>query len=230
MYRQIELHEDDRIYQRILWRIYNKIKTLQINTVAFGLSSSPFLAIKTVQKLADDERDAYPLAATVLKKHLYVDNLLSGANNVSEARTLRDDIITVTSRGGFNMREWASNDERVLADLNSDTINPNLVLDKDNPLNTLGMMWRTHDDVLGYSVRSINLADKITKRTMYSEIAKIYDPLGILGPVILYAKRLMQILWQCKVDWDESIPSSIHKKWIDFASQLDLLNEVSIDR
>ncbi|XP_071581408.1 LOW QUALITY PROTEIN: uncharacterized protein [Temnothorax nylanderi] len=110
-------------------------------------SASPFLAIKTVQKLADDERDVYPAAARVLKEHLYVDNLLSGASTVNEARKLRDDVITVTSQGGFNMREWASNDKRVLADLNSDAINPNLIFDKDNPLNTLGMMWRTHHDM-----------------------------------------------------------------------------------
>jgi len=230
MYRQILLHENDQIYQRILWRQNDQIKTFQLNTLTFGVSSSPYLAIRTVQKLADDERDAYPDAARVLKTHLYVDDLLTGTNTVSEARALRDDIITILSRGGFNIRQWASNDERIIHDLNPDTVNPNLMLEKENPLKTLGIAWRAHNDKLCYSVRSIDRAERITKRMIYSEIAKIFDPLGILGPVILYAKKLMQNLWQCKVDWDESVPASVHKTWIEFATQLDLLNELTIDR
>jgi len=230
MYRQILLHENDQIYQRILWRQNDQIKTFQLNTLTFGVSSSPYLAIRTVQKLADDERDAYPDAARVLKTHLYVDDLLTGTNTVSEARALRDDIITILSRGGFNIRQWASNDERIIHDLNPDAVNPNLMLEKENPLKTLGIAWRAHNDKLCYSVRSIDRAERITKRMIYSEIAKIFDPLGILGPVILYAKKLMQNLWQCKVDWDESVPASVHKTWIEFATQLDLLNELTIDR
>ncbi|XP_011883759.1 PREDICTED: uncharacterized protein LOC105570914, partial [Vollenhovia emeryi] len=80
MYRQILLHEDDQIYQRILWRQNDQIKTLQLNTLTFGVSSSPYLAIRTIKKLADDEHDAYPDAARVLKTHLYVDDLVTEDN------------------------------------------------------------------------------------------------------------------------------------------------------
>lgn len=175
MYRQILLHEDDRIYQRILWRQNDKIKTFQLNTLTFGVSSSPYLAIRTVQRLADDERDAFPIAARILKTHLYVDDLLTGTNTISEARVLRDDIITLLSRGGFNIQQWASNDERIINDLAPDAINLNLVLDKDNSLKTLGIAWRAYDDMLRYSVRSINRVERITKRIIFSEIAKIFD-------------------------------------------------------
>ncbi|XP_070170934.1 uncharacterized protein [Polyergus mexicanus] len=230
MYRQILLHEDDRIYQRILWRQNKHIKTFQLNTLTFGVSSSPYLAIRTVQKLADDEGDAYPIAARVLKTHLYVDDLLTGTNTISEARALRDDIITLLSRGGFNIRQWASNDKRIINDLTPDAMNSNLILDKDNSLKTLGIAWRAYDDMLHYSVRSIDRVERITKRIIFSEVAKIFDPLGILGPIILHAKKLMQNLWRCKLDWDESIPPSIHTAWTDFAIQLDSLKELSINR
>lgn len=73
-------------------------------------------------------------------------------------------------------------------------------------------------------------AERITKQTVISEIAKIFDPLGILGPIILHAKKLIQDLWRSKIDWDESVPSSTHTAWIDFATQLDSINELSIDR
>lgn len=105
-----------------------------------------------------------------------------------------------------------------------------MILDKDNCLKTLGLSWHTHNDVLQYSTRSINYAGRIIKRVIFSEIAKIYDPLGILGPIILYAKRLMKSLWRNKLDWDESIPTDIHTTWINFATQLELINNLSIDR
>ncbi|XP_011689951.1 PREDICTED: uncharacterized protein LOC105451279 [Wasmannia auropunctata] len=230
MYRQVLLHEDDQRYQRILWRQDNQIKTFQLNTLTFGVSSSPFLAIRTIHKLADDEYDGFPNAARILKSHLYVDDLLTGTNNVDEARRLRDEIIALLSRGGFNIRQWASNEKRIIEDLNPDAVNSNLVLDKTNTLKTLGISWCTRDDVLRYSVRSINCAGKVTKRIVISEIAKIFDPLGILGPIILYAKKLMQDLWRSKLEWDESIPLSIHTAWIDFATQLDSITKLSIDR
>jgi len=48
MYLQVLLHQDDKRYQRILWRKNNKIRTLQFNTLTFGVSSSPFLAIRVL--------------------------------------------------------------------------------------------------------------------------------------------------------------------------------------
>lgn len=230
MYRQILLHKDDRAYQRILWRQNDQVKTFELNTLTFGVSSSPFLAIRTIQKLADDEYNAYPIAAQVLKKHLYVDDLLTGADSIEKARILRDEIIHLLARGGFHIRQWASNDERIVADLNTDAVNSNLILDKDNTLKTLGVTWHAYSDKLCYTTRSINHAEKITKRMIFSEIAKIFDPLGILGPSVLYAKKLMQDLWRCKLEWDESIPPSIHRTWKEFITQLDIINEISIER
>jgi len=72
MFRQILMHESDRRYQRILWRRHDKIETFQLNTLTFGILTSPFLAIRTVQKLAE-EHQTYPRAASILKAHLYDD-------------------------------------------------------------------------------------------------------------------------------------------------------------
>ncbi|XP_044010158.1 uncharacterized protein LOC122853802 [Aphidius gifuensis] len=86
MYRQILLHQDDRAYQRILWRVGDQIKTFELNTVTFGVTSSPFLAIRTIHQLADDEANHFPRAAHILKNDLYVDDLLIGASNISETQ------------------------------------------------------------------------------------------------------------------------------------------------
>ncbi|XP_067208500.1 uncharacterized protein [Linepithema humile] len=230
MFRQVWLHEDDRRYQRILWRRNDVIESYQINTLAFGVSSSPFLAIRTVQKLADDECDTYPRAAEILKKHLYVDDLLTGAETIEEVREIREEIIALLSRGGFTIRQWASNDERVINDLESKALHANFALNGNHTLKTLGVKWSTHDDKLHYMTHPINTTERVTKRNILSEIAKIYDPLGLLGPVILYVKKLMQDVWRCGLHWDESVPQNIYTEWLEFTRQWVSMERISFER
>lgn len=47
MFRQIRVHPDDRIFQRILWRDSRDqpVKTYQLNTVTYGIASATFLAV-----------------------------------------------------------------------------------------------------------------------------------------------------------------------------------------
>jgi len=66
MYRQVILHEDNRRYQQILWTGNGAVRTFQLNVLIFGVSSSSFLAIRVIEKLAEDERQSYPRAANIL--------------------------------------------------------------------------------------------------------------------------------------------------------------------
>lgn len=230
MYRQVILHEDDRKFQRILWHRNNKLETLQLNTLSFGVSLSPFLAISVMQKLAEDECQAHPEITEILKTHLYVDDLITGGENVDKARAIRDKIIDLLARGGFTIRQWASNATDVVEDLPADKVHAIYTLLSDHSLKTLGIMWDTMNDQIYYSTNANVTVEKLTKRTILSEIAKIFDPLGLLGPVILYAKKIMQDVWRSGVHWDESVPQSIHTEWLKFIQQLNLLERISFDR
>ena len=123
-----------------------------------------------------------------------MNNLLTDSNTIEEAHTLWKEVTAILSRDEFNIHQWASNKKQIIDDLYLDAINTDLVLDKMVRLKTLGISWR-RDDVLCYSVHTINQSEKIIKRTVISEIAKIFYSLGILSPVILYhAKLIMQDL------------------------------------
>lgn len=87
MYRQIQVHPQDRDLQRILWRNGPKeIKEFQLNTVTYGLSCAPFLAIRTLRQLADDENWKSPIGAAVLRSDVYMDDILTGAATLSDAK------------------------------------------------------------------------------------------------------------------------------------------------
>ncbi|XP_046144681.1 uncharacterized protein LOC123988477 [Osmia bicornis bicornis] len=228
MYRQFLVRPEDRRYQRILWRNDDgKVKTYNLNTVTFGLTSAPYLAIRCLHQLADDEGNGNPAAARVIKQDLYVDDLLTGADTCEEAMTLRDGIIDILKRGGLNIRQWASNEPQLLSGLDEAQISKKFL--GDSTLKTLGVIWDAQNDKILYTIDPI-VTNRVTKRTILSSIAKIFDPLGLLAPVIIKAKILMQRLWQLQLDWDEATPANLHTEWITFAAEFNLLNNCSFDR
>ncbi|XP_011065850.1 PREDICTED: uncharacterized protein LOC105152968 [Acromyrmex echinatior] len=188
---------------------HDVIETLQLNVLTFGVSSSMFLAIRVIQKLAEDY--AYPRATEILKSHLYVDDLLTGADTIHEAKMIRDEVIELLSQGGFVIRQWASNDERIINDLENNALHASFTLNTDRALKTLGVTWNNE---ICYSTSSIKCSERVTKRNILSEIAKIFDSIGLLGPVILFAKKLMQDI-RSGVRWDESVPQNIYDEWLN---------------
>lgn len=58
---------------------------------------------------------------------------------------------------------------------------------------TLEMLWNSSSDTFMYKV-NIRANSNFTKRDVLSQIARIYDPLGHIGPVIEKAKIFMQQL------------------------------------
>jgi len=77
MYRQINLAKEDRLYHTILWRDSEDqlIQEFQMTTVTYGTTSAPYLAIRTLQRLAADEEKNHPQSATILRRNFYVDDL-----------------------------------------------------------------------------------------------------------------------------------------------------------
>ena len=231
MYLQVGVRQTDRKYQRVLWRdVNNDVNTYELNTVTFGLSASPYLAIRTLHQLAEDEAQRYPVAARILKKDLYVDDMLTGASSLQEVAEIRDEMFALLNCGGFNLRQCASNARELLEGLADQSINLQIQSTDNQTLKTLGIYWNSQQDAIIYTVKAIDNPRKITKRMILSEIAKIFDPLGLLQPTIVNAKLIMQELWKLELDWDESVPISIHTQWSNFSSQLPQLHNVSFPR
>ena len=204
MYRQVQVSAEDSFYQKILWRKNpnEPIKTYALKTVTFGTSCAPFLAIRTLHRVAEDERVNFPVASAILKRDFYVDDLLTGAHTLQEARQLRDDLIHMLHCGGFNLRKWASNCPDLCHEISDKSSEALFSLDPSETIKALGIHWDPRSDSILYTVKSRSSTNKATKRTILSEIAKLFDPLGLLGPVILIGNILIQKLWKLKLKWE----------------------------
>ena len=70
----------------------------------------------------------------------------------------------------------------------------------------------------------------ITKRSILSTVSKIWDPIGIFSPVILQLQLLLQSLWQLHVSWDDELPNSINKTFLEALKEVEELREYRLGR
>ena len=79
MYRQINVHPQDRDLQRILWRYSSDepIQEYNLTTVTYGTSSAPYMTTRCLKKLADENKCQHPRTDQMQSNDFYVDDLLS---------------------------------------------------------------------------------------------------------------------------------------------------------
>ncbi|XP_075158079.1 uncharacterized protein LOC142231352 [Haematobia irritans] len=234
MYRQIWVHEDDQKFQQILFRpAPNKpVQNFQLKTVTFGVNAAPFLAIRTLLELGKECKLSYPQASQILQHEVYVDDVLSGAHSIAEAKIKQYQLVKALSSAGFPLKKLTSNSKALLQSWPREDLLDEEFLNIENhsAMKTLGIRWNAMTDSFYYNVEPIEVTLNITKRKILSAIARLFDPLGWLGPTIVIAKILMQDLWSEKLGWDDDVTPSILKRWSSFAENLQKVSDVRIQR
>ncbi|XP_058789767.1 uncharacterized protein LOC131663394 [Phymastichus coffea] len=194
MYRQVWVHPDDRKFQKILWY---------------------YEAIRTLFQLAMDERANFPQTSLLLRRDFYVDDFLSGADTLEDILAIRDEMIELLSLDRFVIQKWTSNHPFALKNIDKKIFDLDCGIEGNRLKKTLGIVWDSQLDIFTYTANCHDPQSVSTKRKLLSQIARIFDPLGLLGPLILSAKTLIQKCWRAKLTWDEhslkiSTPNGLH--------------------
>lgn len=229
MFRQILVDPDQCDLLRILWKPANEDHpvTYRLKTVTYGTTCAPFLAIRTVKQLALDEEAKFPLASQVAQQDIYMDDIVTGTADFETAKTLQSQLKHMLDAGGMKLHKWNSNSEELMNSFQEQGhfFSTNL----DSSVKTLGIYWNPAEDQFLFQVK---IPEKLVyaKRDVLSVIARIYDPIGLLGPVISKAKIFLQKLWIEKLDWNDVLPPSIANEWADFVLSLKYLENMKVDR
>ncbi|XP_063839096.1 uncharacterized protein LOC135088143 [Ostrinia nubilalis] len=234
MFRQIWLSEKDQDLQRIMWRDHptDQLREYKLSTVTYGTKAAPFLAMMTLKQLAQDERPNFQnsSAPSVLEESFYMDDLIHGSHSLEAAKQLQNDMINLLKSGGFHLRKWKSNAPELLEGVHADQKPQDFDFKQAESTKTLGLGWNPEQDHFIFQPQIPISASKITKRSLLSDISKIFDPLGWLAPLTIKLKILFQDVWKANVEWDESVSSDISEKWIKIKSEIDIINQYQIPR
>lgn len=230
MFRQVRVAQEEWNFQRVFWRDESD-KPLQeyvITVVSWGMTSAGYNSVRALRQCAIDGQTQFPLGARITLNDFYFDDMLSGAHSEEELMTAKIQITSLLHTAGFELAKWASNSKTIS--------NGDADRDRNVPLECgiLGMRWNLETDKLLLKTANIPRSqsiDKITKRFVISSISKVYDPSGLVLPIIVSGKILQQKIWKEKnIDWDDELPPHLREQWYEFESNIHQLDTVEIPR
>ncbi|XP_058816344.1 uncharacterized protein LOC131679628 [Topomyia yanbarensis] len=235
MYRQIRIAPEHACFQRIFWRSNSDdpLRVLELTTGTHGTAAAPYLATRCLMQLCDDEGSSFSIAARIIRLDSYVDDVISGADTVEKAIECQTEIQQLMERGGFPVHKWRSNAAEVLERIPEADREHLVHLDNisTDVMKTLGLMLSPQEDEFVISVnRRERETSPPTKRSVLSEIGRIFDPLDFISPDIIIAKRIMQKLWKAGLPWDAPLEQELLSSWLQFREALLLVSRIKIPR
>ncbi|XP_058449453.1 uncharacterized protein LOC131429392 [Malaya genurostris] len=234
MFRQVWVHPEDRKFQQIIWRQNptEPLKCFQLKTVTYGLASSPYHAARVLNKLAEDEGARFHRAAQIVTNRMYVDDVLAGGDELEEVAEVCSELSSLLARGGLSLRKWCANDLRILKQVPQELweATTELEIGHMEGMKTLGLLWHPQTDRLAFKIPSLPAINIVTKRIVVSEMSSLFDPLGLVGPVVVSAKIFVQRLWIKNLGWDENVTEEDRIWWLGFRNELSQLQQLTVSR
>jgi ribonuclease HI len=216
----IGLDADDRDVTRFFWLSdpddpSSALQTYRFKSVLFGATCSPYILNATILKHLSTVKCDF---TKQISKDLYVDNIISSVPDKETLMNFYKCSREFFQKAGFNLRSWASNYENL-----RDIARTEDFIDEDTTTKVLRMRWDSENDILTFPHRCnmISISHPLTKRELLKQSASIYDPLGILNPLTVRSKLLLQSLWQRKLDLDEILPEDVTAEWTRIKSDIE---------
>ncbi|XP_030022750.2 uncharacterized protein LOC115441955 [Manduca sexta] len=242
MFLRVKIRPQDQDVFRFLWRDNpsEEVRTFVMTSLIFGANCSPFIAQfiknKNAQRFESTKRSA---AQAIYTQH-YMDDYIDSLPNDETAIELVKDIIYIHKQGGFDIRNWTSNSEKLLSSIPKDMLGSTAVrfkIDQQCGERTLGLIWHPHNDTFGFDTffkripeEIVEATKKPTKREMLRIIMSIFDVYGFISPFTINGKILLQETWRLNIQWDDLIPESIFNKWREWLYVMKTINSISLPR
>ena len=88
----------------------------------------------------------------------------------------------------------------------------------------MGVVLDNQNDTLEFDFDRIGenvQTEKPTKRSILSTLAALFDPLGVVSPVVISPKVIFQELCIEKLEWDDPIPDENCIRWSAWLHDLE---------
>ncbi|XP_058448717.1 uncharacterized protein LOC131428686 [Malaya genurostris] len=241
MFHRIKIRESDRQYQRFLWRDYPEQfpQVFTMNVATFGSSCSPCSAQYVKNKNANEFAKEYAKAAEAIINFHYVDDYLDSFSAVQEAIQLGNEVKMIHSKGGFELRNFMSNEPEIARRVGAESEDgyKSLELEKEGIQSVLGVKWIPRSDEFTYNL-NLNAGLQYilhptyipTKREVLRVVMSLFDPLGLISFYLVHGRILMQDIWASGADWDDYINEELFHRWRKWVELLPLLNSLRIQR
>ena len=244
MFLRVRLAPQDRKY----FRFMIGDRHVQWTRVPFGGNACPNISQKVLETLERDYGKDYPAAIDVIINSFYMDDGIDSRPTEEEVMTSVTDLMGILQKADMKIGKFYSNSKKVIESLPLDKRAKEASMseyDKDTTYEAskvLGMHWSAEGDFITFKSKYSSLEEWLlklgltrkedwTKRAILRAVASTYDPLGLINPVIVWGRVIIQDLWAIDgLDWDDKIPVPIQDRWTEWLTQLFALRDIKIPR
>nr|CAI5829946.1 unnamed protein product [Callosobruchus analis] len=122
------------------------------------------------------------------------------------------------------LRKWASNHREILDETEGLEDKQFESIDQNSKI--LGLSWNATTDVFCYPTEIRDTSDG----NKTNNFGKLFDPLGLINPIIIKTKMILQTLWREGSEWDEPVTDELRIAWAIFVGDLNCISNISIPR
>ena len=268
MYNSVWLEEREMHLHRFLWRdsVSEELQEFAITRVNIGDKPAGCIAQLAMQETANlpsfthlkEER-------RVLQQDSYVDDILTSHNDLSLLKTITANVEMILNAGGFELKPWVFSGQSGIKEKNKEQnqtkaetmVLPNQMHVDDNK--ALGLGYTVEEDKLHIMI-GINFSKRrkkmrlgqnlpqnqiraqtpnpLTRRELLSQIAGLFDPVGLVTPAKQKGAILVRRAFQeakgkhcpVKETWDMALSESIREDAITLFEEYVQLGRVKFTR
>ena len=195
----------------------SSISVWRFKSVLFGATSSPFMLNCTVADILEQNKFDRNL-------EVFVDNLFVMLESKAEILPAADEMIKIFGAVSMPLHEFASNSPEA-----NQVFKDKGIMTENSMLKTLGLFWDYSSDNWYVNQPEFQL-EAVSKRSLLSDIARLYDPMGFLGPITIQGRILVQEAWDSDFSWDAALSSDMVEKWRFIVAQLKAALQIPIPR
>ncbi|XP_057292350.1 uncharacterized protein LOC130615087 [Hydractinia symbiolongicarpus] len=211
----VAINTPDRDFLRFLWfdditKENPQLMIYRYTRVIFGMNASQFLLAASIIKHLEKYQSADPDFVLAFLENLYVDDSIGGGDTSDQVFTFYQKAKARLKEAGLILR---SNSPTLQAQISKFEIKDPAPPDE----KILGITWDTANDEMEIDLsRQKQLAQSdvlLTKRNILKIIASIYDPVGLVSPLVVPFKVFFQKLCTTVNDWDTEVSEELKDEW-----------------
>ena len=238
MYHNVRTGTMEANLRRLLWRDCNQKRPPDIysfQTVTFGDRPAGCIVVSALRETASMFADVSERAAYVLQNDSYMDDVLSGEDNMELAKKLVTNVEKIAEKGSFKFKKFVFSGEFLENG------------EKQPTEKVLGVNWEPSEDIIkigielnhhkkkrGHRTEPATLEEiPYTRRICLRLVNSIFDPLGLVSPVTVRLKILMKehfVIQDKYKKWDTLLEEDDRLEWIKVLRDIQELKQISVPR
>ena len=246
-YNGIKLKPVHYRFQKYLWKEdlnpENPVRIMVVKTLIYGVRPSGNQLMAGFNKLADYCIKEYPEhaeGADVLISNTYVDDAVRSCEDEISMKNESESLIFVLTQAGLGVKSitWSGSKPSEL--VSGDGVHVGVV----------GLLWDSEKDQIGIDVKPLYfgkmkrgkapelvtgdvktaLSSVFSRRTLWGQVAKFWDPMGLLTPLTSRLKLDLRSVTLLGLDWDDKIPDEYLDTWVRNLSDIETAKEIRFRR